>query len=221
MPVRMRRGAVSPIPGRGRGDSGSTSETPSTTRPFDHLVGPQEQRWWNRQAQGAGRFGVDHELEFRGLLDGEIAGLGCRLDASDESSSTAWSFPRKRRAAPRFLTGAAMPEELLNGADVDLVLGDTCGVMADGLRYGIAASRSRAVAPRSRASARRPCRQTARVLHEAVLGAREVRALDRAARALVRLHEGIRDRRGHVSSISAWPTTWAAAPPPRRKRRCA
>ena len=43
---------------------------------FDHLVCLEEDRLRNREPQRLGRFEVDDQLELRGLLDGEIGGLG-------------------------------------------------------------------------------------------------------------------------------------------------
>src|SRR6059058_2971166 len=48
----------------------------SATRSFDHLVGAGEQRWRNFEAERPGRLQVDDELEFGGLQDREVCGLG-------------------------------------------------------------------------------------------------------------------------------------------------
>jgi hypothetical protein len=46
---------------------------------LDHLIRPLQQRRRDRQAQGLGRLEVDHELEFRWLLDRQRGGLGGRV----------------------------------------------------------------------------------------------------------------------------------------------
>ena len=43
---------------------------------LDHLVGGSEQRRWHGKAERFGRFEVYHQLEFRRLLNRQIAGLG-------------------------------------------------------------------------------------------------------------------------------------------------
>jgi hypothetical protein len=51
-------------------------ENPELANPLrDHLIGPYQHRLWNRQAEGFGSFQVDHHLELRRLLDGQVAGL--------------------------------------------------------------------------------------------------------------------------------------------------
>src|SRR5205809_3475308 len=52
----------------------------SATRSFDHLVGAGEQRWRNFEAERPGRLQVDDELEFGGLQDREVCGLGALED---------------------------------------------------------------------------------------------------------------------------------------------
>src|SRR2546425_11680605 len=47
---------------------------------LDHLVRPQQQRRRDRQAEGFGRLEVDDKFKLRGLLDGEISGLGALED---------------------------------------------------------------------------------------------------------------------------------------------
>src|SRR5215471_7495502 len=42
---------------------------------FDHLVGAGEQRRWHGEAERLGGREIDHQLEFRGLLNRKIAGL--------------------------------------------------------------------------------------------------------------------------------------------------
>src|SRR5215216_3216682 len=51
-------------------------ERNSVTRSVNHVVGPQEDRWREGEAEKLCGFGVDHQFEFRGLLDGQIGGLG-------------------------------------------------------------------------------------------------------------------------------------------------
>jgi len=50
---------------------------------FDHLVGSREQRRQHIQAQHLGRFHINDQLEFVGLLDRKIAGLFTFEDAID------------------------------------------------------------------------------------------------------------------------------------------
>lgn len=52
-------------------------------RPLDDLIRPQQQRWWDREAEGLGRFAVEDEPEFRGLLHREIAGFRPSQDPVD------------------------------------------------------------------------------------------------------------------------------------------
>src|SRR2546425_8235113 len=42
---------------------------------LDELIRPQQQRLRNRQPEGLGGLQVNHQLELRGLLDGEIGGV--------------------------------------------------------------------------------------------------------------------------------------------------
>src|SRR5262249_28327262 len=62
--------------------SASKSVTPrwSSTGLFNDLVGAQQQRLRNRQAQRLGGLEIDHQLELGGLLDWEISGLGAFED---------------------------------------------------------------------------------------------------------------------------------------------
>jgi hypothetical protein len=39
------------------------------------MIRSHQQRWWDREPERAGRFQIDDELELRGLLDREIAGV--------------------------------------------------------------------------------------------------------------------------------------------------
>ena len=48
---------------------------------LDHLVGAAEERGRNRDAKCLGSLEVDHQLEFRRLLNGEITGLFAPQDA--------------------------------------------------------------------------------------------------------------------------------------------
>ena len=47
---------------------------------FDNPVRPRQHIWWNRQADLLGGFQIDHQLELRRLLHGEIRGLGAFED---------------------------------------------------------------------------------------------------------------------------------------------
>src|SRR5262249_48196641 len=62
--------ATSPVDeprgGAGRGHGGS----------LDHLVRPRQHRRRDREPEGLGGLEIDDKLEFRGLLDGQIAWLG-------------------------------------------------------------------------------------------------------------------------------------------------
>jgi hypothetical protein len=42
---------------------------------LDHLIGPQQERLWNRETEGLGGLQVDHQLELRRLLDGKVGRL--------------------------------------------------------------------------------------------------------------------------------------------------
>jgi hypothetical protein len=52
---------------------------------LDHLVRPRQQRRRDREAEGLGGLEVDHQLELRGLLDGQVGGLGALGDLVDAS----------------------------------------------------------------------------------------------------------------------------------------
>ena len=43
---------------------------------FDHLVGAGEERGWDREAEGFGCLTIDHQFEFRRLLNGKIGRFG-------------------------------------------------------------------------------------------------------------------------------------------------
>src|SRR6267142_5391789 len=45
-------------------------------RSLDHLIRPPQQRRRDCQPERLGGLEVDHQLELRGLLDGQVAGLG-------------------------------------------------------------------------------------------------------------------------------------------------
>src|SRR4029434_7247488 len=66
-------------------------------RPLDHFVGAQQDRLRDSQAKRFGHLEVDHHLELRRLLDGEIAGLGAFEDLVDKRCG-AWG--QICRAAP-------------------------------------------------------------------------------------------------------------------------
>ena len=47
---------------------------------LDHLIRPIQHRLWNRQTDLLGRLEIDHQLEFRRLLDRKIGRLGSLQD---------------------------------------------------------------------------------------------------------------------------------------------
>jgi hypothetical protein len=49
---------------------------PEVAALFDHLVGADEQRRWNREAHCLGRLEIDDHLEFRGRLNGKVSRIG-------------------------------------------------------------------------------------------------------------------------------------------------
>ena len=55
-----------------------------SSRP-DHLIGAQQDRRRDRQAEGLGGLEVDDQLELRGLLDRKLAGLGAPEDLVHKS----------------------------------------------------------------------------------------------------------------------------------------
>jgi hypothetical protein len=57
-----------------------------TTALPDHLVRLEEDGWGDRQAQRLGCLEVEDQLEFRGLLDGQVPGLG----ALEETGFPCW-----------------------------------------------------------------------------------------------------------------------------------
>jgi hypothetical protein len=73
-------------PWRGIWDSSRTVPSGSKLKPtgptgvlgglLNHFVRPQQHRRGDREAEGLGGLHVDHQLEPRGLLDGEAAGFG-------------------------------------------------------------------------------------------------------------------------------------------------
>src|SRR5690349_19577675 len=50
---------------------------------FDHLVGPLQERWRDREPERPGGPEVDDQLELRGLLDGQVGGPGALEDLVD------------------------------------------------------------------------------------------------------------------------------------------
>jgi len=54
---------------------------------LDHAIRPKQDRLWDRQPQGLGRLEVYHQLELRGLLDGQIARLGAFQNLVDITGS--------------------------------------------------------------------------------------------------------------------------------------
>ena len=55
---------------------------------FDYLIGPQQQCLRDCESERFGGLEVDHQLEFRGLLNGEIGGLGALEDLVHVDRST-------------------------------------------------------------------------------------------------------------------------------------
>src|SRR6266542_778402 len=56
---------------------------------LNHLVRSQQQRWRDRQAEGLGSLEVDHQLELRRLLNGEVGGLSTFEDLVHVACGTA------------------------------------------------------------------------------------------------------------------------------------
>jgi len=86
---------------------------------FDHLVGPQPQRWRDREAEGFGGLEVDHELELRRLLDGEVGGLHTFQDPVHEEGRPAPEIrkvhtKRQQTAGSRVLDEADRREAVLS-----------------------------------------------------------------------------------------------------------
>jgi hypothetical protein len=50
---------------------------------FNHLIRPEQQRWWNRKTEGLGRLQVDDQFEFGRLLNWQISRLRTLEDAVD------------------------------------------------------------------------------------------------------------------------------------------
>ena len=63
--------------------------TPNALRLFDHLIRPYQHVRRNRQTDLLRRLQVNHHLEFHGLLDGKIGGLGALEDSVDEAGRLA------------------------------------------------------------------------------------------------------------------------------------
>jgi hypothetical protein len=59
---------------------------------LDDLVGPREHRRRDRQAERLGGRPVDHEIELRGLLDGQVAGLGALRPVSAEGGTLCFTL---------------------------------------------------------------------------------------------------------------------------------
>src|SRR5205823_12865210 len=74
-------------------NSASAASNPSAPS-LNHLIRAHHQRLRDRDAQCFRRFQVDHELEFVGLRDREVAGLGTLQDAVDVGRCT---VPRASR----------------------------------------------------------------------------------------------------------------------------
>src|SRR5215207_4885672 len=49
---------------------------------FDHLVGPDQERGWDREAERVGSLEIDQELEFRRLLQRQVFRFGAVQNAS-------------------------------------------------------------------------------------------------------------------------------------------
>src|SRR6476620_3425871 len=47
---------------------------------LNDLIGPQQQRLWDREPERLGGLEVDHQLELRRLLHGQVGGLGALED---------------------------------------------------------------------------------------------------------------------------------------------
>src|SRR6516164_10537756 len=52
---------------------------------FDHLVGESKQRRRNREVERLRRLEIEHQIEFRRLLDWQIAGLGALENLVDNN----------------------------------------------------------------------------------------------------------------------------------------
>src|SRR5262245_45522893 len=66
-----------------RGDLSKCKTCVNKVALLDHLVGDGDQRWWYRQAEHPGGFGVDHQLELRGLHDRQVGRLGTLEDPAN------------------------------------------------------------------------------------------------------------------------------------------
>src|SRR5574341_1986210 len=60
---------------------------------FDDLIRPQQQRRRDREAESLGGLAVDHELEFRGVLDGKVCWTGAFEDLVDVGGRATKQFP--------------------------------------------------------------------------------------------------------------------------------
>src|SRR5215203_4170896 len=58
-----------------RSSDSCTSATSGRSIMFDHLVGADEERGWDRDVDGAGSLHVDYELELRRLLNRQVSRL--------------------------------------------------------------------------------------------------------------------------------------------------
>src|SRR5215813_12466566 len=74
--------------------------TEQDVRPLlDDVVRAPHERRLEGKAERLGRFHVDHELEFRGLLDGQLAGLGALEDLVDIRRRAPEALVRRRPVA--------------------------------------------------------------------------------------------------------------------------
>jgi hypothetical protein len=61
---------------------------------LDHLVGAHQHRLRDRQAERPGGLEVDHQIELRRLLDGQVGGLGALKDLVDVSGASSYRARR-------------------------------------------------------------------------------------------------------------------------------
>src|SRR3990172_3202692 len=117
---------------------------------LNDLIRPLEERLRDRQAEGLGGLEVDHQLELRRLLDGQVGGLGALEDLIDIRGGTSEQvskvrpighqptvFPRGPLAAPRW------QPVLLGEADNQLPQLNVSGTLGNhqGISTGAAQSR--------------------------------------------------------------------------------
>src|SRR6267142_5901456 len=66
---------------------------------IDHLIRPPQQRGWDREADGFGGLEVDDQLEFRRLLDRQVAGPGALEDLVDEDGAASCAILLRRKVS--------------------------------------------------------------------------------------------------------------------------